>query len=96
MEETFLQYANDTMFMLRGFELVTELKVNFFKSKFSAYRADGQSMRKFVSMLNYRLTKIRFSYLGLPIGPNPHIEKVWEVVLRMFICKKCSLFCLSH
>ena len=93
-----LQYANNTIFfgktslenvkaikvMLRSFELVSSLRINFAKSKFGAI---GMSHRWIQSVANYlscRLLSVPFSYLGIPIGvwANPRHSKSWDPIVQ--------------
>nr|KYP51642.1 Transposon TX1 uncharacterized [Cajanus cajan] len=89
------QYADDTMFfgeasqenviaikgLLRCFELVSGLKVNFSKSKFSAIGIDIPLAESYAHLLNCTLLQIPFCYLGLPIGANPRKKATWEPIL---------------
>ena len=79
-----LQYADDTFFlgkamlanvkaievMLRSFELVSGLKINFAKSKFGAIGKSYQWVQNATNYLNCILLTAPFSYLGIPIGVN--------------------------
>ena len=47
--------------MLRSFELVSGIKINFAK----------EGVRNAVSYLNYSLLIVPFSYLGVPTEANP-------------------------
>ena len=51
--------------MLRSFELVSGLRVNFHKSTV------GAELRILSKCLNSRLMGLAFKYLGMPIGGNP-------------------------
>ena len=80
-----LQYVDDTIFfgktsmanvktikvMLKRFELVSDLKINFDKSKFWAIGMSKQWKHNAASYLNYRLLSVPISYSGIPIGENP-------------------------
>lgn len=91
-----VQYADDTMFfgkdvlqnvvvikaMLRSFELISGLKVNFCKSKFGAVGVDDSDQERYDDLLNCRLLKLPFSYLGLPIRANPRRRNTWMPVLE--------------
>ena len=57
--------------MLRSFELVSGLKINFAKSRFGAIGATEQWILNAATYLNCRVLSVPFSYLGIPIGANP-------------------------
>lgn len=77
-----LQYADDTIFIgeasmmnvkaikaiLRTFELVSGLKINFTKSSFGAIGMSEQWKSEAAKYLNCSLLTIPFIYLGIPIG----------------------------
>jgi len=85
VEISILQYADDTIFfgeatmenvkaikvILRSFELVAGLKINFAKSSVTAIRMPDQWSQQAASLLNCSLLSIPFVYLGIPIGANP-------------------------
>lgn len=60
--------------MLRCFELISELEVNFFKSSFGGVGVEREVRLDFAGRLNCRLMSIPFVYLGLPVGANPRKE----------------------
>ncbi|MCI17398.1 LINE-1 reverse transcriptase like, partial [Trifolium medium] len=90
-----LQYADDTLCIgkatvenlwtlkaiLRGFELVSGLKVNFFKSSLMGVNVSPTFMRLASIFLNCRVSQIPFRYLGLPVGANPRSRSTWEPML---------------
>ncbi|KAL3010915.1 hypothetical protein AAZX31_07G172000 [Glycine max] len=80
-----LQYADDTVFfgeasmenvravkvILRSFEMVSGLRINFSKSQFGAIgQADGWC-NSAAAYLNCAMLQLPFCYLGIPIGVNP-------------------------
>lgn len=81
MEVNFLQYADDTKPMLqnvitiksihRCFELASDLKVIFFKSKFGSIGVDVDEMEKYAHFLNCKILHFPFTYFGILIGANP-------------------------
>ena len=91
LEINILQYADDTVFfgttsmenvraikvMLRSFELVSGLKINFAKSNFGAIGMFEQWLNSVTSYLNSRALSIHFPYLGIPIGANPRRNEIW-------------------
>jgi hypothetical protein len=90
-----LQYADDTLCIgeasidnlwslksiLRGFELVSGLKVNFWKSSLMGVNVPPDFLRLASVFLNCRVGTIPFKYLGLPIGANPRLLTTWEPLL---------------
>ena len=57
--------------ILRTFELVSSLKINFVKSCFGAFGMSDQWKLDAANYLNCSLLSIPFVYLGIPIGANP-------------------------
>jgi hypothetical protein len=80
-----LQYADDTLFIgeacvenlwamkavLRWFELVSRLKVNFSKSCLMGVNVPSSFLQGAASFLHCKLGSIPFIYLGLSVGANP-------------------------
>ena len=99
VEISILQYADDTIFfgeasmenvkaikvILRSFELVSGLKINFAKSSFGAIGKSEQWKKVAAKYLNCRLLSIPFIYLGIPIGTNPSRCELWDPII-----KKCE------
>lgn len=92
-----LQYTDDTLLffgdaslsnvytiksILRGFELILGLKVNFHKSFFRTIRVKDSTLERYASIINYMINKFPFVYLGIPIGANPRREKTWKPILN--------------
>lgn len=87
-----IQYANDTICigkatienlwtlkaLLRGFEMVSGLKVNFFKSCSVEINVTPDFMIMACDFLNCSQGSIPFSYLGLPVGANPGRVATWD------------------
>ena len=77
-----LQYVNNTLFFckentksvfnikmtLNCFELSSELKVNFLKSKISELRIDQTTIQRFATILNCDVMVTPFMYLGMLVG----------------------------
>jgi hypothetical protein len=90
-----LQYADDTLCIreasienlwslkaiLRGFQLVSGLKVNFWKSNLMSVNVSDDFMRVAFVFLNCRIGSIPFKYLGLPVGASPRRASTWEPLL---------------
>ena len=85
LEIGILQYADDTIFfgeasmqnvraikaILRTFEMVSGLKINFAKSSFGVFGMSQQWTLQAADYLNCSLLSFPFTYLGVPIGANP-------------------------
>jgi hypothetical protein len=92
-----LQYADDTLFIgeacvenlwcvkaiLRCFELMSGLKINFAKSMIFGVVPDEPFMRVASKFLNCKVGKFPFIYLGLSVGANPRKESTWEPVIEV-------------
>jgi hypothetical protein len=84
MPVSHLQYADDTVFIgeatvdnlwamkaiLRGFEAVSGLKVNFWKSCLVGVNVEEDFLAMASRFLNCRIGRAPFKYLGLPVGAN--------------------------
>ena len=91
-----LQYADDTIFfgeacmenvraikaILRAFELVSGLKINFAKSCFGAFRATNQWIQDAAKCLNCSMLALPFVYLGIPLGANPRRSHMWDPIIH--------------
>ncbi|GAU24549.1 hypothetical protein TSUD_148900 [Trifolium subterraneum] len=91
-----LQYADDTLCIgeasvenlwalkaiLRGFELASGLKVNFWKSGLIGVNVDPNFLIMASTFLNCRLDTLPFNYLGLPVGANAKSIATWEPLLE--------------
>ncbi|KAK2413278.1 hypothetical protein QL285_036006 [Trifolium repens] len=92
-----LQYADDTLCIgeatvdnlwtlkavLRGFELVSGLKVNFWKSCVMGANVSDDFLGMASDFLNCRVGTIPFKYLGLPVGANSRRMSTWEPMLSV-------------
>ncbi|GAU29496.1 hypothetical protein TSUD_360410 [Trifolium subterraneum] len=99
-----LQYAYDTLCIgevsvenlwtikaiLRGFELASGLKVNFWKSGLIGVNVSPTFMTMACTFLNCRLGTFPFKYLGLPIGANPKCLTTWDPLLAHLRKRLCS------
>lgn len=74
--------------ILRCFEVVTDLKVNFFKSKLR----DGVEQNvlcRLTTCLNCKLMDIPFIFLGILVGANPRRQETWNSMIDKL---KANLF----
>lgn len=90
-----LQYADDTLFIgeatvanlwtlkaiLRSFELVSGLKVNFTKSSVMGVNVSSDFLGVAERFLHCRVGSLPFKYLGLPVGADPRKERTWKPLL---------------
>ena len=95
VEVSLLQYVDDTIFfggtsmdnvraikaMLRAFELVSGLKINFAKSGFGAFGVSDLWKNEAADYLNCSLLMFPFTYLGVPIGANPRSYQTWVPII---------------
>jgi hypothetical protein len=93
-----LQYADDTLCvgkatvgnlwtlkaLLRGFEMASGLKVNFYKSCLMGINVSPEFMVTACNFLNCGQGSFPFKYLGLPVGGNPGRAITWEPLLDQF------------
>jgi len=91
-----LQFADDTLLLgekswanvralpavLVLFEAVSGLKVNFHKSMLVGVNITDSWLTKAATVLNCKLGKVPFLYLGLPIGGNPRLLSFWDPVVN--------------
>nr|KYP41653.1 LINE-1 reverse transcriptase isogeny [Cajanus cajan] len=105
VEVNLLQFADDTIFfgeaslsnvitikaILRCFELVSGLKVNFHESRCGAIGTDQHVLVRFATLLNCKIMDMPFNYLELPIGANPRKLATWNPVIQKFKKKACTL-----
>ncbi|GKV43653.1 hypothetical protein SLEP1_g50917 [Rubroshorea leprosula] len=92
---THLQYADDSIFfceaneqnvmvlksILRCFEMIFGLKVNFFKSSLIGLNVEKVNLEAYAEKLNCAIGKVPFKYLGLLIGSNPRRLSTWAPVI---------------
>ncbi|KAK2383713.1 hypothetical protein QL285_071138 [Trifolium repens] len=90
-----LQFADDTIFMgegnweniwtikslLRGFELVSGLKINFVKSKLIGLNVEARFLEASASFLSCLSEAVPFKFLGIPVGANPRRQATWKPVV---------------
>ncbi|MCH81419.1 LINE-1 reverse transcriptase like, partial [Trifolium medium] len=91
-----LQFADDTVLIgegswvnvwtiktiLRGFELVSGMKINFVKSKLYGINTNDYLLEAAANFLLCRAETIPFKFLGLPVGANPRRLNTWKPVVE--------------
>jgi len=92
---THLQFVDDTLLieerswanirslkaLLLLFEVTSGLKVNFHKSMLVGVNIHDSWLAKAAFVLNYKLGRAPFLYLGLPIGGDPRKLKFWQPLI---------------
>ncbi|KAK2457421.1 hypothetical protein QL285_004692 [Trifolium repens] len=90
-----LQFADDTIIMgdgnwdnlwtiktvLRSFEIVSGLKVNFHKSKLYGVNLEDSFLSASLSFLHCEVDSIPFRFLGIPVGANPRRKGTWAPIV---------------
>ena len=98
VEATLLQFANDMLLfadesiknimsvkaIMRCFELVSSLKVNFHKNSLEGVGMNTYVLHRYASIHNCYPMVIPFVYLSIPIGENPRRETVWVPFLEKY------------
>lgn len=91
-----LQFADDTLLLgeqswanvralraiLSLFAGMSGLKVNFHKSLLVGFNIAESWLNKAASILNCKVGKVPFVYLGHPIGGDPRMLSLWDPVLN--------------
>jgi len=91
-----LQHADDTLCigkptvgnlwaiksLLRGFEMTSGLKINFFKSSLIGVNVANEFMEMTCNFLNCSQGSVPFKYLGLPVGANSRSMSTWEPLVE--------------
>ncbi|GKV49313.1 hypothetical protein SLEP1_g56069 [Rubroshorea leprosula] len=96
-----LQFADDTVIMgranvenirtvkdiLKWFELMSGLRINFSKSSIFGYNVMEKWLKGSAGMLHCRVGRAHFLYLGLPVDGKSGNKKSWELVVNKFRTK---------
>lgn len=91
-----LQYADDSIFfgeakkenlvvlksVLRSFELLSGLKINYKKICLMGVGVEGFVLENWANALNCSVGEIPFVYLGLPIGAKSGDRKIWRKAIE--------------
>ncbi|CAJ2670830.1 unnamed protein product [Trifolium pratense] len=99
-----LQFADDTIIVgegnwdnlwtiktvLRSFEMVSGLKVNFFKSKLYGINLDDSFLNAASSFLHCGVETIPFRFLGIPVGANPRRRATWNPIIQSMEKRLCG------
>jgi hypothetical protein len=68
--------------VLRSFEIVSGLKVNFNKSKLYGINLDDSFLRASSLFLHCEVDSIPFRFLGIPVGVNPRRKATWSSIIE--------------
>lgn len=69
-------------YILRGFELISGLQVNFHKSKVYGIHASQYFLQEALTFLSCNVGLLPFKFLGMPIGANPRrCHRRWRIVI---------------
>ncbi|GLU15614.1 hypothetical protein SLE2022_320890 [Rubroshorea leprosula] len=93
-----LQFADDTLIMgeakeeniwavkyiMRSFELVSGLKINYAKSQLMGVNVEEEWLTRMASLLNCKIGSIPFKYLGTWVGGNPRNIMFWRELIESF------------
>ncbi|PNX89544.1 ribonuclease H, partial [Trifolium pratense] len=71
--------------ILRGFELVSGMKINFVKSKLYGINVGERFLEAAANFLLCKSESIPFKFLGLPVGANPRRLNTWKPVVESML-----------
>nr|XP_029144810.1 uncharacterized protein LOC114924424 [Arachis hypogaea] len=67
--------------LLRCFELMSGLSINFDKSSLITVNCDEQWVQCMCHFLGCKGGSLPVKYLGIPLGPNPRLVKTWKPII---------------
>ncbi|GJS37112.1 hypothetical protein Tco_0535494 [Tanacetum coccineum] len=70
------------MCILKGFEKVSGLKINFNKSKVCGVGVSSSAVAEIARVMKYSLVELPLTYLGLPVGVSMRRESAWRPVVE--------------
>lgn len=70
--------------ILRCFEVVSGLKINFHKSMICGVGVEDGLVEEFAAKLNCPSHKLPLKYLGLPLEANPGRKQTWQPIVDRF------------
>ncbi|PNX78122.1 ribonuclease H [Trifolium pratense] len=96
-----LQFADDTILMgkgvwdnlwtikvmLRSFELVSGMSINFVKSKLYGLNIDSRLLEVGSTFLSCRFDMLPFKFPGISVGANPRRKETWKPVVEAMSSK---------
>ena len=81
--------------ILRCFELISGLKINFSKSVIAGVNIPVAEINEIAGILKCKAGDFPLTYLGLPLGANPRRIKTWNPIVDRFK-KKLALWKRNH
>nr|XP_029145738.1 uncharacterized protein LOC114924657 [Arachis hypogaea] len=95
VELSHLQFADDTILfcppdnetmqnykrLLRWFELMSGLSINFDKSSLIPLNCEEQWVQRMCSLWGCKEDTLPVKYLGVPLGANPRLVKTWKPII---------------
>jgi len=92
VEVSHLQFVDDTLLVGSGginhihtmkvvlcfFELVLGLSINFVKIQLVGVAIEESMLGTYAKMLNCKIFKVPFTYLGIPVGNNLRRSSTWH------------------
>ncbi|XP_016199040.1 uncharacterized protein LOC107640007 [Arachis ipaensis] len=105
IELSHLQFADDTVLfclpeeesvknykrLLRCFELMSGLSINFEKSSLIPINCDQHWVQRMCSLLGCKEAALSVKYLGIPLGANLRLVKTWKPIIEK-VEEKLSLW----
>ncbi|GKV09634.1 hypothetical protein SLEP1_g21105 [Rubroshorea leprosula] len=93
---THLQFADDTILfseaseanawamkcVMKSFEMISGLKVNYDKSWLCGLNVDSERLEDMATIMNCSVSNIPFKYLGVPVGANTNRISTWAPVIE--------------
>ncbi|XP_015945213.1 uncharacterized protein LOC107470339 [Arachis duranensis] len=95
VELSHLQFADDTILfcppedetmknykrLLRWFELMSGLSINFEKSSLISINCEEQWVQRMCRLWGCKEDTLPMKYLGVPLGANPRLVKTWKPII---------------
>lgn len=68
--------------LLRSFEMVSGLKVNFAKSNIIGINMEERLVRGIAHFLSCKVGSVPFKFLGVPVGANSRRANTWQPIIE--------------
>ncbi|XP_016172423.1 uncharacterized protein LOC107614804 [Arachis ipaensis] len=95
VELSHIQFADDTIMfyppedetmknykrLLRWFELMSWLNINFEKSSLILINCEEQRVQRMYRLWGCKEDTLPVKYLGVPLGDNPRLVKTWKPII---------------
>ncbi|XP_045810014.1 uncharacterized protein LOC123904385 [Trifolium pratense] len=76
--------------VLRSFEIVSGLKVNFYKSKLYGIKLEDNFLRASLAYLHCEVESIPFRFLGIRVGANSRRRATWLPIIESMKKRLCA------